>query len=161
MAKKEEPGCGLIVCGAVIFGLILWLIAYIPWGGREATQLRHQEADRRISEGELQVKAKEMLALRVFDPDSLRTRDVFVNGESVCGWYNAKNLFGAYIGYRRFYYNEQRGLETMALAVQMGMEDMPSDKSDASRVASYLVFKEEDDPETFATYWETQCLSQE
>jgi len=37
------------------------------------------------------------------DPDSAKFRDIRVRGDNVCGEINAKNGFGAYIGYRPFY----------------------------------------------------------
>jgi hypothetical protein len=52
--------------------------------------------------------AKDAIMLRLKDPSSVEWRDVtyFVSGKivDVCGSFNAKNTFGAYTGYKRFYY---------------------------------------------------------
>lgn len=37
------------------------------------------------------------------DPESARFRGVKVKWENVCGEVNAKNSYGGYVGYRRFY----------------------------------------------------------
>ncbi|MGG7604651.1 hypothetical protein [Massilia sp. BKSP1R2A-1] len=37
------------------------------------------------------------------DPESVRFRNVRVKWEAVCGEMNAKNGFGGYVGFRRFY----------------------------------------------------------
>jgi hypothetical protein len=48
--------------------------------------------------------AKKIIAEQMADPEAVRFRNVR-QGRSgfVCGEFNAKNAFGAYTGYRRFY----------------------------------------------------------
>ena len=48
--------------------------------------------------------AKDRLARRLTDPDSVKFRDVFISPRrgAVCGDINAKNRMGGYVGYRRF-----------------------------------------------------------
>ena len=47
--------------------------------------------------------AQSILQTSVYDPESLRLRDVVQNSPGVyCGWLNAKNRVGGYVGFRRF-----------------------------------------------------------
>ncbi|HTF44913.1 MAG TPA: hypothetical protein VK641_13475 [Terriglobales bacterium] len=61
-------------------------------------------------EGEtVQVRDDREVAMRqvrngMKDPDSAQFRDVFQREEFVCGYVNAKNGFGAYVGFSRFRY---------------------------------------------------------
>lgn len=49
--------------------------------------------------------AKEAVRQRLVDPESTKFRNVrHVEGELVCGEFNAKNRAGGYVGYRRFVY---------------------------------------------------------
>ena len=51
--------------------------------------------------------AKSRLAMKMKDPESVRFADVVShesgNSSTVCGWVNAKNSFGAYVGFKPFY----------------------------------------------------------
>lgn len=46
---------------------------------------------------------KMVIANGLKDPDSAKFRRVKVKWDTVCGEVNAKNSFGGYVGYRRFY----------------------------------------------------------
>lgn len=46
---------------------------------------------------------KTFVANSLKDPESARFRSVKVKWENVCGEVNAKNSYGGYVGYRRFY----------------------------------------------------------
>ncbi len=48
-------------------------------------------------------KAKIYISHYMKDPDSVKFRSIVVNNESVCGEVNAKNSYGAYIGYVSFH----------------------------------------------------------
>lgn len=58
-----------------------------------------QEADQAIAD------AKAKVAMKLMDPESAHFADVAVSpkGGLVCGWVNAKNSFGGYVGYKPFY----------------------------------------------------------
>jgi len=47
--------------------------------------------------------AKAVMALKLKDPDSARYIDLIVRDKVVCGWVNAKNSFGGYVGYKPFF----------------------------------------------------------
>lgn len=47
--------------------------------------------------------AKVFVANGLKDPDSAKFRNVKVKWGNVCGEVNAKNSYGGYVGYRRFY----------------------------------------------------------
>lgn len=50
--------------------------------------------------------AKEIISARMRDPNSTQFKNVArytgESGESVCGWVNAKNAYGGYVGFERF-----------------------------------------------------------
>jgi len=46
---------------------------------------------------------KSFVANRLKDPDAAKFRGVKVKWDTVCGEVNAKNSYGGYVGYRRFY----------------------------------------------------------
>ncbi len=52
-------------------------------------------------------KAKELAAYDLKDPDSAKFREIKINefngGSVICGQINAKNSYGAYTGFKRFY----------------------------------------------------------
>lgn len=49
------------------------------------------------------VAVKTVIVNGLKDPDSAKFRNVKVKWDTVCGEVNAKNSFGGYVGYRRFY----------------------------------------------------------
>ena len=51
-------------------------------------------------------EAKIAAAKYLIDPDSAKFRNVRLHGTSVCGEINGKNGYGAYAGYKRFYYSK-------------------------------------------------------
>ncbi|MCP3048346.1 hypothetical protein K6X13_14785 [Xanthomonas euvesicatoria pv. allii] len=51
-------------------------------------------------------EAKIAAADTLMDPDSAKFRNVHLQGVIVCGEVNGKNGYGAYAGYKRFYYLE-------------------------------------------------------
>jgi hypothetical protein len=59
----------------------------------------------------LVAKAERAVTAGLFDPGSARFEKVtFRKGDGVvCGFVNAKNESGAYVGFRRFFYNENVG----------------------------------------------------
>lgn len=56
-------------------------------------------------------KARQLLIRDFKDPDSVKVRDAFVSklhaGYAMCGEVNAKNSYGAYGGYRRFWVRQE------------------------------------------------------
>lgn len=56
-----------------------------------------------------ELDAAKVIAVKMFvsnslkDPDSAKFRAVRVKWDTVCGEVNAKNSYGGYVGYRRFY----------------------------------------------------------
>lgn len=60
-------------------------------------------------------QAKKAVADQMRDPDSVKFRDVALYRQleskelALCGEFNAKNGYGAYVGYRRFYVSESGG----------------------------------------------------
>lgn len=60
--------------------------------------------------------AAKIIAVKMFvanglkDPDSAKFRGVKVKWGTVCGEVNAKNSFGGYVGYRRFYSIDSKDL---------------------------------------------------
>lgn len=58
-------------------------------------------------------EAKAVLVRDFKDPSSAQWRGLFVSGKSrpwfLCGEVNAKNSYGAYIGFKRFYTSESKG----------------------------------------------------
>jgi len=54
-------------------------------------------------------KAKSAITSKFKDPDSAKFRSLYISNKDVptlCGEVNAKNSYGAYVGYRGFIYNE-------------------------------------------------------
>ncbi|ATS38430.1 MULTISPECIES: hypothetical protein [Xanthomonas] len=51
-------------------------------------------------------EAKVAAAEHLLDPDSAKFRKVRLQGMNVCGEINGKNAYGAYVGYKRFYYSK-------------------------------------------------------
>lgn len=54
-------------------------------------------------------EAKSKVSMKMKDPDSAQFRDIVhvaphgtLKTDLVCGWVNAKNSFGGYVGFRRF-----------------------------------------------------------
>lgn len=72
-----------------------------------AEQARLQQAQKAEDEATL-TAAKLEIERRVKDPGSIQYRNLKVVGSDVCGEVNAKNGFGAYVGYRRFIYALQQ-----------------------------------------------------
>lgn len=60
--------------------------------------------DVQVAEQRLIAAAKDFILSGLKDPDAAKFRDVYVvpNKATVCGEFNAKNGFGAYVGYKRF-----------------------------------------------------------
>ena len=145
-----DTGAGCL--GLIIFSLLLGGI--IALFNNFACGKSPEVEDKKVSDHVLMAKATENLKLKVFDPDALQIRALFVNGESVCGWYNGKNLVGAYVGWRRFLFDEDMGRDAMLLAIALGEVDASSGKAE---MAGFAVFKEEDDPQSFADLWVFYC----
>lgn len=64
----------------------------------------------------LVAKAKRTIVRDLKDPESAKFRDLGIyksttgkGGVTVCGEMNAKNAYGAYVGYRKFYVYEDMG----------------------------------------------------
>ena len=144
-------GClGLIIVGLLLGGVIA-LFDNFACGNSSVEE-------QKVLDHVIKAEAIENLKLRVFDPDTLQLRDISVNGATVCGWYNSKNLVGAYVGWQRFLFDEDMGRDAMLLAIAMGEVDASPDKAE---MAAFLVFKEEDDPQTFAGLWDVLCVKKE
>lgn len=65
-----------------------------------------------------EIKAKTFIVMDLKDPESARFRNVFTKENKkedgsisylVCGEINAKNSYGAYVGYKPFYYSDGWG----------------------------------------------------
>lgn len=75
-----------------------------------------------IAEGNYQpfiARAKRSLASGFKDPDSAQFRDLFISGDAMpvlCGEVNAKNSYGAYVGFRRFYATGKESLNSVESA---------------------------------------------
>jgi hypothetical protein len=88
--------------------------------------------------GKFQSQAKDAVRQRLADPDSAKFRNVRnVNGDVVCGEFNAKNGMGGYVGYRRFVFTggdwatfepsaEELNSEMLENAVASSTGDKPS-----------------------------------
>jgi hypothetical protein len=67
---------------------------------------RGSAAAARFKDAELLTRARQVIASVMRDPDSVLFRGLTLKKAGdirfVCGEYNAKNGFGAYVGYRRF-----------------------------------------------------------
>ena len=82
--------------GAVL-ALIVPLLACVAGCGKTAEQKQREEAATLTSLGEKYVKEK------VLEPGSAQFRNQFIGkGGAPCGEVNAKDAFGAYIGYQRY-----------------------------------------------------------
>lgn len=89
-----------------------------------------------------------LLKSTLIDPDSVqvkiykvRLNDKFIDGEPgdyVCGVFNAKNRFGGYVGFTRFYWSTRRGLRID--------DKRPSSPTDSEGWLDLLLFCHDDDP---------------
>lgn len=80
---------------------------------------------------------KDAVAARMRDPSSVQFRDLTGEGDTVCGEVNAKNGFGAYVGFQRFVY--RRGvvfLEPQELPI-MTADQQSRHYADLVRFARY------------------------
>jgi len=75
-------------------------------------------ADSTEADAKLIEKVKEFITKDFKDPDSAKFRDIIVvrkkkkdgtMSENVCGAVNGKNSYGAYVGYKVFYYSDGWG----------------------------------------------------
>lgn len=82
--------------GAVL-SVALTLLACVTACGKTAAQKQHEEAAALTIQGEKFVREK------VRDPASAQFRNQFIGkGGAPCGEVNAKDAFGAYIGFQRY-----------------------------------------------------------
>lgn len=61
-------------------------------------------------DAELIEKSKELVRRELKDPSSAEFKDIYVastpkGGKKACGWVNAKNSYGGYVGFQRFISN--------------------------------------------------------
>src|SRR5690606_39009213 len=89
--KKSSP------LGAIV--AVLVALAFVGVIAYEATGFGPKSA------------AKAAVVAQLKDPDSVQFRDLVVGTKSgrVCGEFNAKNSFGAYVGYKWFEWDETTG----------------------------------------------------
>jgi len=84
-------------------------------------------ADHAATPKELTVVKKafsEMETLK--DPDSVKIKDVRISGDNVCGKVNAKNSYGAYVGYTIFfgmYFSKNKEGNPVALIMHIDSGD--------------------------------------
>ena len=60
------------------------------------------------------------------DPDSVKIKDVRISGDNVCGKVNAKNSYGAYVGYTIFfgmYFSKNKEGNPVALIMHIDSGD--------------------------------------
>ena len=66
----------------------------------------HALQSKGISKNAVLKKAVDSLKNKMKDPDSVKIRELkivkYQGGEIICGEFNAKNSYGAYVGYKRF-----------------------------------------------------------
>lgn len=84
--------------GALALALLLVLVLLTVAGcGETPAQKKHKEASALIAMGEKYVKEK------IREPASAQFRNQFIGkGGAPCGEVNAKDAFGAYMGYQRY-----------------------------------------------------------
>ncbi|WP_203308825.1 hypothetical protein [Sphingomonas beigongshangi] len=87
----------LIVAGLLIFCAIAALAI--------STYLNNEKSRHLLED-----RAKESVTTTLSDPGSAQFSDVVVGKTCVTGKINAKNLFGGYVGYRKFYYDDTRSV---------------------------------------------------
>jgi Tfp pilus assembly major pilin PilA len=71
---------------------------------KQAEQARVRQLEKTEEEATLAV-AKREIERSLKDPSSVQYRNLRVVNSAVCGEANAKNSFGAYVGFRRFVYS--------------------------------------------------------
>jgi hypothetical protein len=85
-------------------------------------------------------RAEQSVKQQLNDPDSAEFSEIKIVGpspiETVCGRVNAKNLFGGYVGYRRFYFYASTGASVIESALNARafnvMWELCSDKQKTS-----------------------------
>lgn len=103
--------------GAVLLAVVA--LAAMAGCGETARQKKHNEATALTSMGEKYVKEK------IRDPASAQFRNQFIGkGGAPCGEVNAKDAFGAYLGYQRYI--------SVARELTMLAQDMPADEFEES-----------------------------
>jgi len=83
--------------GALALALLVLVLLTIAGCGETPAQKKHKEAAALIAMGEKYVKEK------IREPASAQFRNQFIGkGGAPCGEVNAKDAFGAYLGYQRY-----------------------------------------------------------
>ena len=77
--------------------LLTFLIFATPSFAASSTKAEKELATAKAS------AVKAFIVSTLKDPESARFRNVQVKWEAVCGEVNAKNSYGGYVGFRRFY----------------------------------------------------------
>jgi hypothetical protein len=87
----------MILANTIRRGAVLALMLALVACGKTAEQKQREEADTLTSLGEKYVKEK------ILEPGQAHFRNQFIGkGGAPCGEVNAKDAFGAYIGYQRY-----------------------------------------------------------
>ena len=161
--RKQQKGHGFgYFIFVVIVGLVvLYALLNTPSeDGRKIEPPQKAEEQDGLPDHVLMARAIEYMKLTVFDPDALQIRDLFVNDGTACGWYNGKNIVGAYVGWQRFIYDEDTAKAAMLLGLAIGGEAAKSELaevlSDKGRLAELAISKEENEPE-FSSLWVSRC----
>jgi hypothetical protein len=103
--------------GAVL--LVMAALVIMTGCGETTTQKKRKEATDLISMGEKYVREK------IRDPASAQFRNQFIGkGGAPCGEVNAKDAFGAYLGYQRYI--------SVARELTMLAQDMPAEEFEES-----------------------------
>ncbi len=109
--KFNEKILSLVITGVLV---VVFLI-YIFNKPVDKEDQKKQAKSRELIE--LQVKAENTVKKMMKDPESVKFRDQI----GPCGYYNGKNSFGAYTGYKRYIiFQEMNAVED----INVGAEDM-------------------------------------
>lgn len=104
----------------IILGAALLLAPALAWGSSHAAEIAH---------------AKARIVSMLKDPASVQWKDVrWSDGaDGVCGYYNAKNSFGGYTGFKYFFFGADG---------EVAIEDVPSGRppiTDRAQFRAHLV----------------------
>ena len=91
--------------GLIMRRFIIALSLTVAIGTQAPTLAQTQSVDAELIE-----KSKELVRRELKDPNSADFKDIYVastpkGGKKVCGWVNAKNSYGGYVGFQRFISN--------------------------------------------------------
>ena len=104
-------------------GMLVVLASLSLAGCESAEEKSQREAQEHRSQ--LFQEAEAVVRAGFFDPDSARfDRLVLGKNDAVCGWVNAKNRFGGYVGFEQFVYLPAKAVA--AENAERGRNDYPN-----------------------------------